>query len=60
MNKKIIFIDTVCKLTGRHKMSIHRYIKAGTFPKPAKIENRNAWYLADVEKWIDEKMRVAK
>ena len=59
MNKKIIFIDTVCKLTGRHKMSIYRYIKAGTFPKPSKIENRNAWFLSDIENWIDEKMGVA-
>jgi prophage regulatory protein len=54
--KKIIFIKTLTELTGLHRQTIWRYVKAGKFPKPTKIESRNAWYLRDVENWIDLKM----
>ena len=55
-NKQIIFIKTVTELTGLHRQSIWRYVKEGKFPKPSKIESRNAWLLVDVERWIDSKM----
>jgi len=55
-SKQIIFIKAVTKLTGLHRQSIWRYVKEGKFPKPSKIESRNAWFLADVENWIDFKM----
>lgn len=59
MNKKrIVFIKYVCEITGLHRMTIWRYVNAGKFPQPSKIESRNAWLLSDVEDWIDSKMGV--
>ena len=59
MNKQIIFIKTVCEMTGLHKQSIWRYWKNGKFPVPRKIESRNAWYLHEIEQWQAEKMEVS-
>ena len=59
-NKRIIFIKTVTDKTGLNRMTIWRYVKAGKFPKPSKIENRNAWLEEAVDQWIDEKMGLAK
>lgn len=56
MNKRIVFIKIVCEMTGLHRQTIWRYIKANKFPKPSKIENRNAWYLHEIEQWQDEQM----
>lgn len=58
MNKRIIFIKTVCEMTGLHRQTIWRYMQANKFPQPSKIENRNAWLLSDIDKWIDERMGV--
>ena len=37
---------------------LFRLIKAGKFPKPAKIgENRNAWPIEEINQWIDDRLR---
>ena len=58
MNKKILFIDGVTNKTGRHRQTIWRWVKAGKFPKPQVIENRNAWLESVIDQWIDSKMGV--
>lgn len=37
---------------------LFRLIKAGEFPKPAKIgKNRNAWPSDEIDQWIDDRLK---
>ena len=56
MDKKIIFAKTVAEKVGCSRQTIWRYIEANKFPKPIKIEQRNAWLESTIDQWIDEKM----
>lgn len=56
MNTRIIFIRTVMQLTGLSRQTIWRYVNAGKFPPPKKIDNRNAWTEQKINTWIDEQM----
>ena len=46
----------VLKLTGLSRTTIHRMVKAGTFPPPMKLGARAVgWRAADIEEWLDDR-----
>lgn len=36
----------------KSKSTIYRWVKAGQFPKPIKINNSTLWKVSDVNHWI--------
>lgn len=52
--KRAVFIREVEKRTGKSRQTIWRWVRAGKFPPPSKIGNRNAWLESVVDKWLDD------
>ena len=47
--------------TGKSRTTIHRDVKAGTFPQPIAIGPRSkAWLESDIEAWMAEQVRVSR
>jgi len=47
----------VVRQTGLSAASIHRKVRAGTFPRPVKIGTRTArWVGAEVDQWIADRI----
>ena len=60
MQDKLLFTEDVVNITRLTRETLSRFTAKGNFPKPAKIGNKNAWWKADVDKWIEEQMNGAK
>jgi predicted DNA-binding transcriptional regulator AlpA len=46
-----IGIGEVERITGRHRTTVWRWMRAGTFPAAAYIAGRRAWWLSAVREW---------
>lgn len=45
------------KLTGLTKITIHRMVKTGQFPKPAKISPKLVgWPVSEIEAWVQQRL----
>lgn len=54
-------IGAVLARVGLSRTSIHRMVKAGTFPKPIPIsEGAVAWLSSDVDKWMEDRIAAAR
>lgn len=49
---ELLTAEMVRKLTKVTDMSIWRWMKAGTFPKPMRIHRRNYWRMSDIKAWL--------
>ncbi len=60
MARKLIGLAAVCRLTGRSRSSIRRYLADPSlgFPQPIQLGPRDrAWYEDEVSDWIDARPR---
>ncbi|ENN3349206.1 AlpA family phage regulatory protein [Salmonella enterica] len=58
---ELLTAKQVTALTTLSRMTIWRYIKAGTFPNCIKLgPKRVAWRRKDVIEWLDSRQPVAK
>ena len=59
LSQKLLFINDVEKIIGRHRLTIRRWWLAGKFPQPTKLNGTDlAWHVDVVEEWISQSMRV--
>ncbi len=49
---RLINIREVCKRTSFSRVTIHNWVKRGTFPKPIHIGYAIRWKVRDVSDWI--------
>ena len=50
----------VVPLIGLSASSLWRYVRAGKFPKPIKVDDYiTAWKWADVRQWLDDQAKRA-
>lgn len=49
---RILRTKQVFDRLGTSRVTLWRYIKAGTFPAPVKIFGRNAWLESTVDTWL--------
>lgn len=56
---KILLLDEVKTITRLSERSIFRHVDAGTFPKPFKIGNKNAWLESTINSWVFEQVEAA-
>jgi len=58
-SQAIIFIrqKNLLPIIGFSAPTLWRKVKAGEFPKPVKLgKNMTAWKMADINKWISERI----
>jgi prophage regulatory protein len=61
VTNKLLRIADVMSATGLKKPAIYSSIAAGEFPKPIKLGLRMvAWVEADVDKWIEAKIKAGR
>lgn len=51
-------IKAVEKATGRNRMTIWRWCRAGKFPKPMFIGHRRVWRAEEVAQWLQEQIKT--
>ena len=59
--RRLIGIAEVCRLTGRSRSTINRYLQslALGFPRPVQLGPRDrGWHLEEVEAWLDSRPRI--
>lgn len=57
----LVRVRQLAPVVGVSEMSIWRYVKAGTFPKPCKpAPNVTAWRWGDVRAWLDAQANGAR
>lgn len=49
----------LCRLFGRDRLTIARWIKLGTLPAPTVIRGRSYWPRAEIEAFIESRRRPA-
>ncbi len=49
-----VFVRGAEEFTGLERSTLHRHVKAGTFPAPFYIAGRRAWRLSQLESWLRE------
>lgn len=55
---RLLGFRDVQRLVSLSRTQIYALIRAGRFPAPVKVgEHRSAWVEAEVEAWIDERIR---
>lgn len=48
--------STVCTMLSVHRMTLHSWVKAGTFPPPLQISDRvSGWRRSTVERFLAER-----
>lgn len=58
MHERVVGIDQVLntldvqRVTGRHRCTIYRWVRAGTFPAK-RAGNGRGWLRSDVERWLN-------
>ena len=51
----------VAQRLGIHRVTLHKWVKAGNFPAPARLgPNTVAWRTDTVEAWIEEKFAATE
>lgn len=50
----ILLIRDVVRMTRLSRRTIQSSIQHGTFPKPFKIANKNAWFESTIVNWLFE------
>ena len=56
MEKRILRLDEVERVTGLRKSAIYKMMRSGAFPKPLKLTQKAVgWRIADVESWIESR-----
>lgn len=51
----LLTVKEVTQRTTLSRMTIHRKVRAGTFPQPVRpAPGRIAWRAKDVDKWIEK------
>ncbi|MED7820145.1 MULTISPECIES: helix-turn-helix transcriptional regulator [unclassified Francisella] len=59
LNRKMMRIKEVEKLTGISRTSIYRLGAKGEFPKHIKLSvNSSGWLASEVEAWLDSKIQA--
>jgi len=48
----------VCAALGVSRSALHEWIRAGKFPAPIKLGNRNAWPWSVVREWLDAQSKA--
>src|SRR6516162_2613621 len=48
---QVLSTRDVERITGRHRCTIWRWVRAGTFP-PKRAGGRRGWLRSDVERWL--------
>ena len=61
LRSKLMRLPEVMEVIGiKGRVTIWRWVKAGTFPKPVKLGPRlHAWRRADIEQWIETRETAA-
>jgi predicted DNA-binding transcriptional regulator AlpA len=55
---RMLRVGEVARLLSCHPMSIWRWAREGTFPRPVRLTSRlTAWRASDVMRWVDERAR---
>lgn len=58
---KVLKSHDLVDLLGISRVTLHKKINDGTFPRPFKLGKRlNGWLLSDVEAWIKEQNNKAQ
>jgi len=53
MKQKLLFIQDVEQIIGRHRVTLRRWWNAGKFPTPTKLNGTAlAWHSDSVDQWI--------
>ena len=61
MSDTLLRIKSVQQKTGLSRSTVYKLAKVGDFPSPIKLSERcSAWVAADVDQWIDSKIKAAK
>jgi prophage regulatory protein len=56
---QILSTREIVKLTGRHRVTIYRWIRAGIFPKKHEAQGHKVgWLRSDVERWLKRDLRL--
>ena len=55
--QKLLYIQDVERIIGRHRLTLRRWWTAGNFPVPTKLnESYLAWHAESVEQWIEQNL----
>lgn len=57
MITRLVPTPEVCSRTGRSRVTLHRWVKAGLFPPPKNVGpngNGNAWLESDLEDYYND------
>ena len=49
---QVLSTHDVERITGRHRCTIYRWVRAGTFP-PKRAGGGKGWLRSDVERWLN-------
>ena len=52
--ESLITIRQLCQIVPKSKATIYRWVKAGLFPQPIKVNNSTFWKSSDISAWIAE------
>lgn len=55
-NRRLIRLPEVIEQVGLSERTLYRYVAAGTFPKPIKVEALSMRVGVEVETWVEERI----
>ena len=56
---KLLFIQDVEQIIGRHRLTLRRWWSEGKFPKPTKLNGTAlAWHADSVDQWIHQNLHT--
>ena len=55
---RILTTKNVVERIGKHRSTIYRWVRQGTFPAPVVVGDRNGFYESEVEEWEATRPRV--
>ena len=50
---QVLSTQDIVRITGRHRCTIYRWVRAGTFPE-RRAGGGRGWLRSDVERWLQE------
>ena len=60
INEVMLNVDQLSDTFKKNKSTIYRWVKAGKFPKPIKIQNSTMWRESEIKAFLDNGGKMGK
>ena len=59
-HQRILYMPDITSRLGRGPKTVTRMVERKVFPKPIKINGRNAWTETQYQRWVAEKLQTCE